>query len=145
MKSFVDWLGLVAVAALMTLAVAPRQAEAMTASRAGLANAAKQAGAGRIVAARVVMGHGFHTYGGGGGGYGGGGHFYGGGGHHYGGGGHFYGGGYRWRPHYYGRSFYYGPSYYYGSGYYPYPRRCRVVWTYYGPRRICRWHRPWYW
>ncbi len=32
---------------------------------------------------------------------------------------------------------------YYG-GYYPYyhyPRRCRVIWTYYGPRRICRWHR----
>ncbi|MGY3405743.1 hypothetical protein ACVWZV_001856 [Bradyrhizobium sp. GM5.1] len=32
---------------------------------------------------------------------------------------------------------------YYG-GYYPYyshPRRCRVIWTYYGPRRVCRWHR----
>lgn len=33
---------------------------------------------------------------------------------------------------------------YYYYGYYPYyhyPRRCRVTWTYYGPRRICRWHR----
>ena len=25
--------------------------------------------------------------------------------------------------------------------YYNYPRRCRVIWTYYGPRRVCRWHR----
>ncbi|UWU92560.1 hypothetical protein [Bradyrhizobium sp. CB1015] len=33
--------------------------------------------------------------------------------------------------------------YYYG-GYYPYyhyPRRCRIIWTYYGPRRVCRWPR----
>ena len=35
------------------------------------------------------------------------------------------------------------PALLYG-GYYPYysyPRRCRVIWTYYGPRRVCRWHR----
>ena len=40
--------------------------------------------------------------------------------------------------HFFHRRFYYAPSYYY----YP-PRYCRVVWTYYGPRKICR-YRPWY-
>lgn len=46
-----------------------------------------------------------------------------------------------YRPHYGYRHFH--RRYYYG-GYYPYyhyPRRCRVIWTYYGPRRVCRWHR----
>lgn len=57
----------------------------------------------------------------------------GGGGRHFGGGRH-YGGGYR---HYGFRYRYYAPRYHYA------PRRCRVVLTYYGPRRICR---PWrYW
>ena len=102
----------------------------------------------------------------GGGGHGGGGHFHGGGfrgggfhGAHIGGfraapafhgGGYRYGGfrhygGYRhhgfYRPYYGHRHFH--RRYYYG-GYYPYyhhPRRCRIIWTYYGPRRICRWHR----
>lgn len=140
MKSIMIRLGALAVGALMTIAIAPRQADAMSVPPGAVENAAKQAGAAGIIPARVVMGHGFHPYGGGGGG---GGHFYGGGGHYYGGGGHFYGGGHYWRRGYYGPSFYFGPSYYYGSGYYPYPRRCRVVWTYYGPRRICR--RPLYW
>ena len=65
----------------------------------------------------------------------------------------FHGGGYRafhyggyrhayYRPHFHHRAhfhrrFYYAPSYYA----YPY-RYCRVVWTYYGPHRIC--HRSWY-
>lgn len=33
---------------------------------------------------------------------------------------------------------------YYVGGYYPaysYPRRCRIVFTYYGPRRVCHWPR----
>jgi hypothetical protein len=51
------------------------------------------------------------------------------------------------RPHFHHRQFYgYGPSYYpvTTAYYYPY-RRCRVILTYYGPRRICHyrhWHRP---
>ncbi|MCK1753979.1 hypothetical protein IVA78_01740 [Bradyrhizobium sp. 137] len=45
------------------------------------------------------------------------------------------------RPYYGYRHFH--RRYYYG-GYYPYyhyPRRCRIIWTYYGPRRVCRWPR----
>jgi hypothetical protein len=42
------------------------------------------------------------------------------------------------RPRYYG----YAPAYY--PPRYFYPRRfCKVVWTYYGPRKICR-YRPWH-
>lgn len=44
------------------------------------------------------------------------------------------------RPHYYGYS--YGPSYYYPR-YYHSRRFCRIVMTYYGPRKICR-YRPWH-
>ena len=40
------------------------------------------------------------------------------------------------------RRFYYAPAYYTYPAYY-YPRRCRVIWTYYGPRKICR-YRPWH-
>ena len=36
----------------------------------------------------------------------------------------------------------YAPSYYYPNYYYPY-RHCRIIWTYYGPRKICR-YRPWW-
>ncbi|MCA1435489.1 hypothetical protein I6F33_21235 [Bradyrhizobium sp. BRP20] len=53
------------------------------------------------------------------------------------------------RPHFRHRHFY---RPYYVGGYYPsysYPRRCRIIWTYYGPRRVChwpRWHYPYrYW
>ncbi|MDA9464225.1 hypothetical protein [Bradyrhizobium sp. CCBAU 53415] len=45
------------------------------------------------------------------------------------------------RPHYGYRHFH---RRYYVGGYYPYyhyPRRCRIIWTYYGPRRVCRWPR----
>lgn len=45
------------------------------------------------------------------------------------------------RPHYGYRHFH---RRYYVGGYYPYyqyPRRCRIVWTYYGPRRVCHWPR----
>ncbi|MBR0811927.1 hypothetical protein JQ544_10350 [Bradyrhizobium diazoefficiens] len=77
------------------------------------------------------------------------------GGHHYGGfryGG--YGGyhrhwGHHHRPHFGHRHFH---RRYYVGGYYPayhYPRRCRIIFTYYGPRRVChwpRWHYPYrYW
>jgi hypothetical protein len=51
-------------------------------------------------------------------------------------------GGFAFRHHRFHRYFFYAPSYYY----YPY-RYCRVIWTYYGPRRICH-HRHWrhhYW
>ena len=49
------------------------------------------------------------------------------------------------RPHFHHRRhfhsrFYIAPSYYTYPAYY-YPRRCRVIWTYYGPRKICR---PWW-
>jgi hypothetical protein len=49
---------------------------------------------------------------------------------------------FRHHHHRFHQHFYYAPSYYY------YPHRyCRVIWTYYGPRRICH-HRHWrhhYW
>jgi hypothetical protein len=102
-------------------------------------------------------GHGGGFHGGGGGGFHGGG----GGGFHGGGGRAFHGGGFRgfhggihrggfvgrphvWaghRVHWRGRHFV-RPRFY--GGYYPYSYgpRCRVILTYYGPRRICR-YRPW--
>jgi hypothetical protein len=83
------------------------------------------------------------------------------GGHFHGGFGHFHGGwrhGGGWRPHhvFFRPRFFHRPRYY--AYYNPYPYyapvyRCPVVWTYYGPRRICgyrrygRWwgyHRPFY-
>jgi len=141
-------LGLAAVAALLLSSGLARRAEAMTPINPTALPAAKAASDDMMIQVRGG-GHGFH----------GGGHFHGGGGHFggfHGGGGHFggfHGGGMRYggyhrhwgggfyRPHYgYGH---FHRRYYYG-GYYPayhYPRRCRVIWTYYGPRRICRWHR----
>ena len=66
------------------------------------------------------------------------------------GGGYRYGGtrfgGYRFAHHrHFHGHFFYGASYYYR--YYDYPdyysyRRCRMIWTYYGPRRICH-YRHW--
>jgi hypothetical protein len=53
------------------------------------------------------------------------------------------------RPHFYHRHHFhrrfYAPRYYgYPNYYYGYRHRyCRVVWTYYGPRKICR-YRPWH-
>lgn len=71
-------------------------------------------------------------------------------------------GGYRYVGHPYVRRHHHFYRRYYGgfySSYYPYyyayPRyhRCRIIWTYYGPRRVCHWHRwyrwgysyPYYW
>ncbi|MDE5444576.1 hypothetical protein GWG65_24630 [Bradyrhizobium sp. CSA207] len=139
-------LALAATATLMLSAGTAQRAEAMTPINPTALPAAKAVADDMITPVRH----------GGGGGHGGG--FHGGGFH---GGGFraapvFHGGGYRYggfhryggyhrygvyRPHYGYRHFH--RRYYYG-GYYPYyshPRRCRIVWTYYGPRRICRWHR----
>ena len=56
-------------------------------------------------------------------------------------------GGYRVAPHYRHHHFhrrFYAPAYYDYPRYYAYPHRyCRVIWTYYGPRKICR-YRPWH-
>jgi hypothetical protein len=61
------------------------------------------------------------------------------GGHVFHGGGFRHGGfAFRHHRHHFHRHFYYAPSYYY----YPY-RRCRIIWTYYGPRRICH-YRHWH-
>lgn len=52
----------------------------------------------------------------------------------------FHGGGFHFaRRHHFHRGFYYAPAYYN-----PYPR-CRIVWTYYGPRRVCGYHRWHHW
>ena len=67
-----------------------------------------------------------------------------------------YGGGYRHgyrhayhrpffhhRRHFH-RRFYVAPDYYGYPAYYGYRHRyCRVIWTYYGPRKICK-YRPWW-
>ena len=146
-------LGLAAIAALMLAAAPARRAEALTLINPASSAAAKSATDGMITTVRGGHGGGGH----GGGGHMGGGHMGGGhmGGGHIGmrGGGGFRAahiGGYRYggyrryggyyRPHYGYRHFH---RRFYG-GYYPYyhyPRRCRIIWTYYGPRRICRWHR----
>ena len=84
--------------------------------------------------------------------------------HIYRGGGYYRSGGYRAyryayhrpyfhrRHHFHRRHFfhrrYYVPYYSYPRCTYPYRYTCRVVWTYYGPRRICRCRlpvRPYYW
>ncbi|WP_129269894.1 hypothetical protein [Bradyrhizobium betae] len=160
-------LGLAAVATLILSTGAARRAEAMTPINPTALPAANAANDDMI---QVRGGHGGGGHGGGfhgGGGFNGGG-FHGGGGH-FGGfrGGGFHGGGFRAAPAFHGGGYRYGgfrhyggyhrygiyrPHYgyrhfhrrYYYGGYYPtyhYPRRCRIIWTYYGPRRICRWHR----
>ena len=47
-----------------------------------------------------------------------------------------------------GYAYPYNPYYPYYAGYpyypYYYGPRCRVIWTYYGPRRVCRWHHRWH-
>ena len=144
---FVRGLCLAAAAVFALSAVPAQRAEAMSPINPG---AAPQANSADLI--QVRGGHG-----GGGGGHGfGGGHM--GGGHfsgaHFGGGGwhgarvaHF--GGYRYGGfrHYGGHRFahFHHRRFYGGYGYYPYyyHHRCRIVWTYYGPRRVC-WHRHWH-
>src|SRR5690349_19927685 len=81
---------------------------------------------------------GFHGGGFHGGWHGGGGGWHGGGFRHYGGFHHF--GGHRF-AHFHHRRFY-GGYYPYYSSYYPH---CRIIYTYYGPRRVCGYHHRYRW
>jgi hypothetical protein len=140
------------VAAILMLAPAQRAQALSLASPGAVPLSAKYVSDGLI---EVRGGHG----GGHGGGFHGGGFrggFHGGGGFRGGGFRGFHGGFHRGgfagrhvfvghRAHFRGRHFF-RPRFY--GGYYPYSYgpRCRVIWTYYGPRRICRWHhRHWRW
>ena len=152
-----------AAAAMLVLSTVPDQrAEALSLANPASVPAAKHASDG--LTTKVRGGHGGHGGHGGGGFRGGGGGFHGGGfrgggaaihaGGFRHGGAEFRGGGLRAAPVFHGgfrhgghrfahrrhfpRHFYYAPSYVY------YPHRyCRIVWTYYGPRKICR-YRPWH-
>jgi hypothetical protein len=162
-RGLVRCLGLAAVAILVLSAAASQRAEALSLINPGAAPTAKHVSDG--LTTEVRGGHGGGGHGGGGGFHGGGAAFHGGGGFH-GGGAAFHGGGFRSggaafhsggfraghvfrgggfryggyrfaHRHHFHRHFYYAPSYYY------YPQRyCRVIWTYYGPRRICH-YRHW--
>jgi len=139
--------GLAAVATVIFLAALAQRAEALTPINLVAMSTAKSATEGMI--AEVRFGGGFH---------GGGGGFHGGGGFNAGGSG-FRGGGFRGGGFHTGRiggfgggsvhrgrigDFWRGGLHrrFHGS-YYVHYHRCRIVWTYYGPRRICRhWH-PW--
>ncbi len=143
-----------AAAAVLALSAVPAQrAEAMSPVNPGTAPSQS---ATQDLLVQVRGGHGGggagHGFGGHmGGGHIGGGHF---GGGHFGGarfvgGGGWHGGWHGARVAHFGgfhrgfhhRRFFYGGYYPY---YYPYyHHRCRIVWTYYGPRRVC-WHRHWH-
>jgi hypothetical protein len=153
-RGIVRCLGLAAATMLVLSAAANQSAEALSLINPGVAPTAKYASGG--LTTEVRGGHGGH------GGHGGGGHGGGGGFHRGGGGGGgvrtggavFHGGGFRaghvfrdgglrhggfaFRHHRFHRHFYYASSYYD----YPY-RRCRIIRTYYGPRRICH-YRHWH-
>jgi hypothetical protein len=151
-RGLVRCLGLAAAAMLALSATPGERAEALSLINPGGAPSAKYASNGL---ATEVRGHGGH----GGGGFHGGG-FRGGGAASHGGGfrtAHvFHGGSFRHsgfafrhhHRHFFHRRFYasYDDDYPY---YYPH-RRCRIIWTYYGPRRICHyrhWRHRWspYW
>jgi hypothetical protein len=155
-RGFVRRLGFAAAAIFVLSAASIQRADALSPISPGAAPAAKSVSAGLITDVRG--GHG------GGGGHGG---FHGGGGHgmHFGGGGgrFFHGGGFRGGHVFHGGGFRHGGfafgphrhffhhrrfyGSYYGDYYYPY-RRCHIVWTYYGPRRVCHfrhWHRWHHW
>lgn len=119
--------GLLAIAGLMILGVPGERAQALSLASPGVSSTAKYASEGFTTEVR-----------GGRGGRGGGGRHFGGGGRHFGGG--FRGGG----RHYGYRHYGFRPRYYAPQPYYYAPRpRCRIVYTYYGPRRICRPLRYW--
>lgn len=154
-------LGLAAAAMLALTAATGQRAEALSLINPGAAPAAKFVSGG--LATEVKHGHG-------GGGFRGGGIH---GGRFHGGGAVFRGGGFRAGPAFHRGGYRYAapaivrhhhvgprrvhfhhrhhfrPRYYgYAPVYYPqryyHPRRfCKVVWTYYGPRKICR-YRPWH-
>jgi hypothetical protein len=168
-RGLVRRLGVTAAALLAFAATSQQRAEALSLASPGTAPSAKFATDGLTTEVQH-RGHGGGGFrGGGGGGFhgggvrGGGAAFHGGG---FRGGGMathrggfraapvFHGGGHRFvhrhafhRPHFghrrfFHRRFYYAPAYYTYPAYY-YPRRCRVIWTYYGPRKICK-YRPWW-
>jgi hypothetical protein len=136
-----------AAAAMFALSIAAGQrADAMSLMAPGTSPA-------KAASADVLQVRGGH----GGGGHGGGGHggFHGGGFHgggfHGGGfhGGGWHGGGFRHYggfhhhggfAHFHHRRFYGGYAPYYSS-YYPH---CRIIYTYYGPRRVCGYHHRWH-
>ena len=156
-RGIVRAFSLAAAAMLVLSAVPDQRAEALSLINPAAAPSAKQVSDGVTT---EVRGGG---HGGGGGGHGGGGSsFRGGGGgavfhssgirsggavfrgggvraaHIYRGGAYRYGGNHFVHRHHFRRNFYYGPSY----SYYPH-RNCRIIWTYHGPRKICR-YRPWH-
>lgn len=122
---FTRWLAGATAALGLALALAPLgQAQAMTPASSGAASAVKSIVGEGTTEARF-------------GGHFGGGHFHGGGFHH------FHGGGF-YRPHaFVGPRFYHRPRFYaaYPGPYYAPVYRCPVVWTVYGPRRICAYRR----
>jgi hypothetical protein len=166
-RGLVRRLGVTAAALLAFAAASQQRAEALSLASPGTAPSAKFATDDLTTEVR----HGGHGGGGGGfrGGGGGGGGFRGGGFHgggFRGGGVAIHRGGFRaapvlrggmrygmrhvyHRPHFHHRHHFhrrfYAPSYYaYPGYYYGYRHRyCRIVWTYYGPRKICR-YRPWH-
>jgi hypothetical protein len=144
-RGLVGRLGLAAVTALTLSAVSGGRADALSLINAAGAPAAKHASGGLTT---EVRGHGGGGHGGGHGGFHGGGGFRGaaihGGSFH--GGRAFHGGpvfhgarfhhrGFAFRPHRFHHRHFYVRSYYAD----PY---CRVIWTSYGPRRICN-YRHW--
>ena len=168
-RGLVRRLGVTAAALFAFAAASQQRAEALSLASPGTAPSAKFATDDLTTEVR----HGGHGGGGGGfrgggfhgGGFRGGGAAFHGGGFRGGGGAiHrggfraapvFHGGGMRYgvrhvyhRPHFHHRHHFhrrfYAPSYYGYPYYYGYRHRyCRVIWTYYGPRKICR-YRPWY-
>jgi hypothetical protein len=147
------------LAAAAMLAFSAASGQAMSLINPGAAPIAKAASAALTTEVRGGHGGGGGGGHGGGGGGGGGGHGGGGGGFHaggaafHGGGAALHSGAFRSGPivhgggvrfahhrHHFHRPFFYGASYYPYYDDYPYyysHRRCRVVWTHYGPRRIC--------
>lgn len=132
------------VAAVLMLAPVDRAQALSLASPSAVPLSAKYVSDGLIEVRHGGRGHGGGGFRGGGGFHGGGRAFHGGGFRGFHGGIHR--GGFVGRPvfvghrhHFRGRHFF-RPRFY--GGYYPYyyGPRCRVILTYYGPRRICRWH-----
>jgi hypothetical protein len=137
-RRLVRCLGALATAALMLSAASSQRAEALSPINPGAVPAAKYSSDGLVTEVRGGHGGGGHR--GGGGFHGGGGRGFHGGAFHGGGfrsfhGGHFHHRGFAFRHRFHHRHVYFAPSYY------GYPR-CRVIWTYHGPRRICH-YRHW--
>jgi hypothetical protein len=139
---FVRSLCLAAAAVFALSAVPIERAAAMSPINPGIAPSTQSTTGDLTIQVRGGHGGGGH----GGGGHIGGAHF----GGHFGGGGGWHGGGWHgarvahfggFHRGFHHRRFFYGGYYPY---YYPYyHHRCRIVWTYYGPRRVC-WHRHWH-